>query len=201
MTLTRRLFVLGGAALPGCTAISRLNDAAMPLDTYELQPLNLAPGTRRTSRTLLVLEPAAPATIATDRMLIKPDPLSVTYLPGVRWSDGVPPMVQSILIRSLAASGGFGFVGAQGSGPVPDFVLLTRIDAFGVNVLPDRTFEAQLAWELTVLRDRDQRVLGSRIFAEKRPIASDQAADISVAFQQLMNLILPDAVAWVAARG
>jgi cholesterol transport system auxiliary component len=178
MTLTRRFFVLGALGLPGCTALSSLNDAALPRDTYELQPVSVATDRGRSSRTLLVLEPTAPAAIATDRILIKQDPLSVTYLPDARWSDEVPQMVQSILIQSLAASGGLGFVGLQGAGPVPDTVLLTRIDAFGVA----------------------QRVLGTQRFAGAAPVGNDQADTIACAFQRLLDGLLPDAVAWVLAR-
>ena len=141
MTLTRRIFVLGSLGLPGCTALNALNQAALPRDTYELQPVAATAGGVRSSRTLLVLEPTAPAAIATDRILIKQDPLSVTYLPDARWSDEVPQMVQSVLIQSLAASGGLGFVGLQGAGPVPDSVLLTRIDAFGVEQQSDGAFQ------------------------------------------------------------
>jgi cholesterol transport system auxiliary component len=149
---------------------------------------------------LLVLEPTAPAAIATDRILIKQDPLSVTYLPDARWSDEVPQMVQSILIQSLAASGGLGFVGLQGAGPVPDTVLLTRIDAFGVAQQSDGTFQVRVSCDLTVLRDRDQRVLGTQRFAGAAPVGNDQADTIACAFQRLLDGLLPDAVAWVLAR-
>lgn len=200
MTLTRRFFVLGTLGLPGCTALNALNDAALPLDTYELQPVTVSTGRARSSRTLLVLEPTAPAAIATDRILIKQDPLSVTYLPDVRWSDEVPQMLQSVLIQSLAASNGLGFVGRQGAGPIPDSVLLTRIDAFGVEQQADGTFEVRVICDLTVLRDRDQRVLGTRRFTGALAVADDQADTIARAFQRLLDGLLPEVVAWVLAR-
>lgn len=199
MTLSRRVFLMGTLALPGCTAIASLNNAATPLDTYALQPASGTAQRSRSSRSLLVLEPTAPAAIATDRLLIKPQPLSVTYLPGARWADTVPQMMQSVLIRSLADSGGLGFVGVQGAGPVPDTVLLTRIDAFEVNVLANGTYEVSVSLDLTVLRDRDQRVLGTRRVAQSRPIGSDRADIISQGFQHLLDDVLPQTVAWVVA--
>jgi ABC-type uncharacterized transport system auxiliary subunit len=200
MILTRRFFVFGALGLPGCTALNLLNDAALPRDTYEIQPVYVRASVVRSSRTLLVLEPTAPAAIATDRILIKQDPLSVTYLPDARWSDEVPQMVQSVLIQSLAASGGLAFVGMQGAGPVPDTVLLTRIDAFGVEQQSDGAFQVRVSCELTVLRDRDQRVLGTRRFAGAVPVNNDQADTIARAFQHLLDGLLPEAVAWVLAR-
>lgn len=200
MTLTRRTFTLATLALPGCTALGVLNDAATPRDTYALQPVSMAGQTRRSSRTLLVLEPSAPAAIATDRILIKQDPLSVTYLPDARWADTVPKMFQTVLIQSIASSGQIGFVGAQGAGPVPDAVLLTRIDAFGVDRQADGSFVARVSFELTVLRDRDQRVLGTQRFATTLAVADDRADTITRSFQQALEALLPQALPWVAAR-
>ena len=200
MTLTRRTFTLGAAALPGCTAINSLNEAALPRDTFALQPVSISAQGRRSTRTLLVLEPTAPAAIATDRILIRENPLSVTYLPDTRWADTLPQMLQTILIQSLAGSGRVGFVGAQGAGPVPDTVLLTRIDAFGVDQRPDGSFGARIALELTVLRDQDQRVLGTRRFDQTALVANDRADTVVRAFQALLDALLPQAVDWVLAR-
>ena len=200
MTLSRRTALLGALALPGCTALGVLNEAAAPRDTYELQPVTVAAQGRRSSRSLLVVLPNAPAAIATDRILIRQDPLSVTYLPDARWADQVPEMLQSVLIRSLSSAGRIGFVGAQGDGPVPDTVLLTRIDAFGVDQKADGSFVARVSFELTVIRDRDQRVLGTARFAQDQPLADDQAATIARGFQQALDTVLPPAMNWVLAR-
>jgi len=108
--------------------------------------------------------------------------------------------VQSLLIRSLSASGQLGFVGAQGSGPVPATVLLTRIDRFGVDRGADGTFTARATMELTLLRDRDQRVIGTRVFTGTAPVARDDAAQIARAFQRIMDETLPNAVTWITQR-
>ncbi len=200
MTLTRRMFTFGVLGLPGCTAINALNEASLPRDTYALQPVSIAAQGGRSSRTLLVLEPTAPAALSTDRILIRNDPLSVTYLPDTRWADTLPQMLQTLLVQSLASSGRLGFVGPQGAGPVPDTVLLTRVDAFGVDQLADGSFEARIACELTVLRDRDQRVLGTQRFAQTVIVGNDQAATIVRGFQTLLDAVLLQAAEWVLAR-
>ncbi len=200
MTFSRRCFTLGLVALPGCTALDLLSPSGAPRDIYELQPINLAAQGRRSSRSLLVLMPTAPAALTTDRILIKKDALSVTYLPDANWSDTVPQMLQSVLIRSLASSGRIGFVGAQGAGPVPDTVLLTRIDAFEVSAQADGRFATRISCELTVLRDRDQRVLGTRRFVQDLTIVDDRARTIAGAFQQLLDNLLPEAMTWVLSR-
>ena len=49
------------AALGGCSAVSALNSASRPLDTYDLLPVAGSKSGRRTTRTLLVATPAASA--------------------------------------------------------------------------------------------------------------------------------------------
>lgn len=198
MILSRRFVALAVATLPGCTSLGLLGGATR--DVYELQPAALPRQSGATSQRLMVLMPAAPAAIATDRILIKQDAIAVTYLPDANWSDSVPQMLQSVLIRTLASADRLGFVGAQGSGPVPDTVLLTRIDTFEVIALADGRFDVRVSFELTVLRDRDQRVLGTRRVAGSLMIANDQAETIARSFQQLLDSLLPDATLWVLAR-
>ncbi|MDX8354951.1 ABC-type transport auxiliary lipoprotein family protein [Cognatiyoonia sp. IB215182] len=200
MHLSRRNFALGALVLPGCSTLDLLAPSGPVREIYQLQPVSLDPQGGRTSRSLIVLMPAAPAALSTDRILISADPLTVQYLPDAAWSDSVPQMLQSVLIRSLASAQRIGFVGLQGAGPVPDTVLLTRIDAFGVAVLPQGGFEARVALELTVLRDRDQRVLGTRVFTDAIPLTDDRADTIARGFQTLMDRILPEAATWVLAR-
>ena len=201
MTLSRRLFTLGALALPGCTALDLLGPNGAIRDVYELQPVALPARSGRSAQRLMVLMPTAPAAIATDRILIKQDPIAVTYLPDATWSDAVPQMMQSLLIRTLASDGRLGFVGAQGSGPVPDTVLLTRIDTFEVTAQGAGRFDVRVSFELTVLRDRDQRVLGTRRVAGSQVIPDDRADTIARGFQGLLDGLLPEAAAWVLARG
>jgi ABC-type uncharacterized transport system auxiliary subunit len=192
--------MLGALALPGCTSLSSLGTSGEVRDVYDLQPVTLPAQDSRTSQRLMILMPTAPAAISTDRILIRQDPIAVTYLPDANWSDSVPQMLQSVLIRTLASDGRLGFVGAQGSGPIPNTVLLTRIDTFEVAALADARFDVHISFELTVLRDRDQMVLGTRRVAGSQIIAVDRADTIARSFQQLLNDLLPQAAAWVLAR-
>lgn len=198
MKLTRRATLLGAAAsLGGCSALSSLNAAATPLDTYDLTPVSGSTSGSRSRRTLLVARPDIPAAIATDRIMVKPTPLAVTYLPDARWVDELPAVIQSLLIRSIAGTGRMGYVGGEKSGPVPDLALLTRVDAFQVDVKQD-AFIVTAAINLTLLRDRDQRVLSSRTFTASIPSADDQPSTIVTAFQAVLNDILPEIANWVA---
>lgn len=197
MTLSRRMFALGALALPGCSSLGLLGPSGPVRDLYELQPVALPAQSARASRRLMVLLPTAPAGITSDRILIRPDAITVAYLPGAAWSDSVPLMLQSAIVRTVASAGRLGFVGAQGAGPVPDTVLLTRIDAFEVSVQDGGGFAIRVAFEMTVLRDRDQRVLGTRRFEGSQNITSDRADLVAQSFQRILDASLPQAGQWI----
>lgn len=199
--LTRRTALMGAVlSLSGCSAITSLNAASKPLDTYDLSPTTSARRGNTSARTLLVALPQATAALGSDRIMIKPDAASITYLPNARWSDELPAVIQNLLIRSISATGRIAYVGAVGAGPVPDKALLVRIDAFDVAVLPDGTFEATTDLNLTLINDQDQRVVASRKFAQSTKIENDSPAVIVSAFQNLMDDILPKMTDWTIQR-
>jgi cholesterol transport system auxiliary component len=199
--LTRRTALIGAiSTLSGCSAITSINAAAKPLDTFDLRPASGSKGGRRTSRTLLVARPQASAALATDRIMIKPDAASITYLPDARWSDELPAVVQSLLIRSISETGRIAYVGRSDAGPIPDKALLVRVDAFEVNALADETFEVQVELDLTIINDKDQRVVGSRRFSQAEQAVNDSPQEIVRAFQVVLNGLLPAMSDWAIQR-
>ncbi|WP_102107638.1 ABC-type transport auxiliary lipoprotein family protein [Oceaniglobus roseus] len=198
---TRRLVLLGGlAALSGCSAVSALNSAAVPLDTYDLSPPPAGPAGRGGGTTLLIARPEASAALTSDRIMVRPDPAAIAYLPAAQWSDEAPLLVQSLLVRTLAGTGRLGYVGRSEGGPVPDVVALARLDAFEIEVAPDGALTARTAIALSLIRDRDQRVIGGRRFEATAPAADDSPKAVVAAFQAAMDRLLPEIAGWTVAR-
>jgi cholesterol transport system auxiliary component len=199
--LSRRAALAGAAAasLGGCSAVSALNSAATVLPTYDLTPRSGATSGAQSRQTLVVASPDAPAAIATDRILIRPSTAAITYLPDARWSDALPLVVQSLLIRAIAGTGRIAYVGRSSGGPVPDLALLTRIDAFDVTRRTNGLI-AHVDLDLSLLQDRSQRVIASARFAQSQPLAGDQAATIVAGFQQVLDVLLPQIADWVLAQ-
>lgn len=195
--LTRRTLLLGTiCGLSGCGTLTSLSAASEPLDTYDLRPVPGSTRGGRKSRTLLVAKPQASAALATDRIMIKPDAAAITYLPDARWSDETPAMLQALLIRSISETGRVAYVGRADAGPVPDKALLVRLDAFEVVVLRGGMLEVHVEIDLTMVNDRDQKVVASQRFAKKEAIVTDQTRDIVTAFQTVMDALLPQMSDW-----
>jgi cholesterol transport system auxiliary component len=201
-SLARGLLLALLLALPsGCGAIRSLNSASSSLATFELEPAANVPSSGRTSRTLAVEVPRTSAAIGTERILVKPSPLAVTYLPDGRWVEPAPAHVQWLLIRSIAATGRTGGVGGGGSGALPDFDLLSSLDAFEAVITPNgpSPVRVDVALTLTLVRGADGRALGTRTFQASVNAAGTEAGMVVSAFNAAMQQVLRDASAWTLA--
>ena len=184
-------------ALTGCSAISSIQSASTPLNTYELRPL--AAGTvsaPKSRRHLEVAMPSATGALTNDRIVVKPDPLRIESLPDARWINDTTEHVQLLLVRSVANSGRFALVTAEGSGPSPDYVLMTDLQAFQAEVGPDGV-TVVIRTTMTLLSDIDGRVISSRSFTNSATVADSSAELVVAAFDTAMTQQLTDMVGWL----
>ncbi|SER53520.1 cholesterol transport system auxiliary component [Tranquillimonas rosea] len=197
----RRTFLLGLAAtLGGCGAIASLDSASRPLDTYDLVPRSGSTTGPRSARTLVVARPDAATALDTDRIMIKPSRTEITYLPEARWSDEIPAVFQDLLIRAISGTGRVRYIGRAQGGPVPDVAVLTRIDAFHAELAGDGTVRATVDVTLTLVDDRDQRVIASRPFSGTAPATRDAPSEVVQAIQTTLDTLLPEMTDWTLQR-
>ncbi|PZQ51626.1 MAG: ABC transporter [Rhodovulum sulfidophilum] len=191
--------VLPVVLLGGCGAVASLNTASQPLPTFDLgvaagTPARAAPTSRRV---LLVAAPSALGAFDSDRMVIKPNALQVAYLPDSRWVDSAPRQIQTLLIRAIANSGAVGYVGGDAAGPLPDYVLLTDIQAFQAELTPaGQPDQVTVRLTLTMVRDADRRLVGSRIIERHAPLAGTDPLTVANAFNAAMTSLLDEATRW-----
>lgn len=189
---------LGLAATAGCSALSSLDAASKPLTTYELTPLPAGSVTAsRGRRALEVALPTATGALTSDRIVIKPTPLQIEALPDARWVNEATEHVQLLLVRSLAASGRFALVTSAGSGPSPDYELMTDLQAFQAEVTPDGG-RVVIQTTMTLLSGIDGSVLSSRSFSNSVAVTDVSAEPVVAAFDQAMTEQLEDVVSWLA---
>ena len=142
--------------------------------------------------------PTATGALTSDRIVIKPTPLQVQALPNARWVNEATEHVQLLLVRSLAGSGRFALVTGAGSGPSPDYVLLTDLQAFQAEVTPDQV-TVVIRTTMTLLSDIDGTIISSRSFANTATVP-DTTTEIVAAFDQAMTQQLGDVVGWLASN-
>lgn len=184
----------------GCSALSSIESASKPLDTYELSAL--PPGSvtaTRSRRTLEVALPTATGALTSDRIVIKPTPLQVEALSNARWVNEATEHVQLLLVRSLVGSGRFALVTSSGSGPPPDYILLTDLQAFQAEAMSGEVVVV-IRTAMTLLRDADGSVVSSRSFINSTTVSDTTTEHVVSGFDRAMTQQLRDVVGWLAVQ-
>ena len=197
MKLLRLCVVLTSLlVLGGCGAVSALNNAATPLDAYELRaPADLPQASRRLDRALSVELPTTSGALSTDRILIKPNPVQSLYLPDGRWASELPAMWQTLALRAFEDTGALAYVGRRPLGAVGDFALITEITDFQAELTGD-TATIRLRLTARLVRERDARVMARRIFSADVPVESTATLALVKGFNAASDQVLADMVRW-----
>lgn len=200
MQIRRALVLAAMAALSGCAAISAVSDAATPLDVFELRAPDgiVARGGRSATRDVIVELPTTSGALSTDRIMIRPDRLQAQYLPDVRWSDPMPVMVQTLMLRSVEATGAARYVGRTPLGASGDFALVTEVVDFQADVAPDgETAVVSIALLVRMVREQDTRIVASRTFTAATQSTSTETRAVIDAFSGASDRVFAEFAAWV----
>lgn len=184
----------------GCGAISSLDEASQPLDVYELQtpPIPRAGVSRNVE--IVVEEPLTSGALATERIMIQPSPLQAKYLPGVRWGDTAPVMLQTLLVRSLMETRAFGSVGRRPVGSVGDYALLSELTDFQAQTTADaENAVVRIRLVFRLVRESDAKVIATRAFVVTEAAGGTDAASVVAAFNRANATLLSGAVSWIVA--
>lgn len=190
------------ALLSGCGALGAVSDATARLDAYTLTPATYSDSPAGGSRHLVVELPTTAGALATDRILVKPIPYQAQYLPDGRWSEPAPTLVQTLLVASFQNAGGFRLVGRDGAGLMPDYTLMTELQAFQAE--PDaavaEALTVQVKVMMTLIREEDRRIVVTRAFSATAAVPTDDSLPVVAGFDRALQEVLRQAVAWTVAQ-
>lgn len=190
--------MIAASSLAGCGALSSLAKAGAELDAYTLSPA-VGSGAPVKGRGHLIVElPTSAGALATDRILIKPVPYQAQYLPGGRWIEPAPALIQTLLVASFQNVGGFDLVGRTANGLNPDYTLMTEVMDFQVEPsVPDADqFVVRITLMMTLIRESDRRIVASRRFSTSETAASDDTQVLVSAFDRALQSVLEEIVGW-----
>lgn len=184
--------------LAGCSALTGIGSA--PAAVYDLRPPAGIVGSAGRTRALdvIVEVPTTGGALDTDRIMIRPGPLEAQYLPDVRWAEPTPVLVQTLMLRTLDASGGFQYVGRQPLGPSGDFAIVTELVDFHAELDPDGRGAAVVVRMVSrIVREDGVRIVASRSFAATERAVSLSDADLVDAFDAAAQRMIADFAGWV----
>ena len=145
-----------------------------------------------------VEEPTTTGALMTDRIMIKPSELQAQYLPGARWGEEVPVMMQSLLLRALQSTEGLAYVGREPLGLSGDVAVVSDIIDFQARTLPEAEAAiVTLRVDVQLVRERDVAILASRTFTAQAQSAGLENDDIVAAFDQASDALLRNFAEWV----
>lgn len=199
MTLIRTAFAAVFAlTLAGCSALSTLTDATTPLEAFELRVPADMPQVRSSVRRDLVIEtPAAGGALDTDRIMIRPGPLQAQYLPGARWTDTAPVMLQNLMLRAFEDTNALRYVGRRPLGGTGDYVLISELTDFQAEL--DATGQGvttRLRMTVRLVREADASIIGSRTIQTVAQAASTDTLAVVQSFDQATGAALQDLTGW-----
>lgn len=184
-------------ALAGCSTLG-LGSTPKPDAIFDLAvPTAFDGAAKRSSAQLLVPVPNASDVLSTARIAVRDDGGSISYLPGVSWSDQLPPLIQTTLVRAFENSGRVKAVGKPGESLAINNQVIVDIRAFELDVTGAPNARVTLGVKL--LDERNGQVRATRVFDVSRPSASDRPKDAIAAIDQAATAAVAEVVAWTAS--
>jgi cholesterol transport system auxiliary component len=184
-------------ALAGCSTLG-LGSTPKPDAIFDLSvPTAFDGSAKRSSAQLLVPLPNASDALSTGRVAVRAAGGSISYMPGVSWSDQLPPLMQTIMVRALENSGRVRAVGKPGESLAIDDQVVVDIRAFELDVTGSPAAHVTLGVKL--LDERTGKVRATHVFDVSRPAASDRPKDAIAAINQAASAAVSEVVTWTAS--
>lgn len=186
--------------LAACSAISAVTDATTPLEVYELRaPAGIPASPRRAlPRDVIVELPTTGGSLDTDRIMIRPNALQAQYLPGVRWSEPAPVMVQTLMLRAIEATGVVRYVARKPLGGSGDYALVTEIVDFQAETMDEAEgATVRIRFIVRAVRESDAAIIASRTFTASAEAPSTETHVLAETFNKASDAVFTDFAAWL----
>ncbi len=185
------LFLLPGCALVGTSA--PLNILAPSLTGID------ASGLEAVDWSVQIQRPVADRMRESDRVLVRRSASRLQVFPGAAWLDSAPEMLQSLIIQAFADSQRFSGVGRSG-GIRTRYGLSTEIRQFeAVDI--DGVLRVEISLLASLVHQRTGRSVAAMTFAQTSPVKGSDVDALVAAFEQALNNLLPELLAWVLEAG
>lgn len=171
------VLAMAGLALAAC-------GSSRAPETFDLTVPPRAKISSPGGRQIVVAEPVALQTFESDRILVKSGDGSVSYLPGVQWSDRLPRLLQSRLVQTFENDGRA--VGRSGNGVAADLVLHSDIRFFGISLAEGSQAVVEISAKM--VDGNSGRIVAARVFRGAAPAG---ALDGRIAAQALDGATVP----------
>ncbi len=175
-----------------------------PISLYYLEVLPCPTDKVKTLRErlnwqLTIDEPGADTRFDSDYVVVNSEESKVNYIKEVRWVARLPLLVQEVFTTLFEQSNVVKGVGDPSEGLDADFILLTDIKSFQLEVREKPTIVIQVYGRLMQASDRE--LIAAKLFSIRIPIESETPGDVMGGFVKGVNQITGELIDWVYASG
>ncbi|MDF2231856.1 ABC-type transport auxiliary lipoprotein family protein [Albimonas sp. CAU 1670] len=204
----RRGLVLATAAclgLTGCAELASIGGVATAPDLYSLSPKStFASDLPEVGAQIVVEAPTADASVNTDRIAIKPNPLQVKYFSGARWVDRAPLVVQRLMVESFENTGKVAAVSQSSVGLRNDFTVITDLREFQGELQQGAPVEgpdskpvlARVRLNIKIIQEPQGLIIGSQAFPAAVEATEPGMLAVANAFDEALGRAMRNAVEW-----
>ncbi|MNM73647.1 hypothetical protein D3C81_853830 [compost metagenome] len=171
-----------------------------PVDLYRLpvnQPSRVA---TPLDWSLRLNKPLASEVLAGPRIAVIPQGDVISSYKGARWSDGVPVLVRNRLLDGFQRDGQVQRLSADDSNLQADYELAGELQAFQSEYRAGGTVEVVVRYDARLVQGRSQRILASKRFEIRQPLAHKQVSAVVAGFGAASDQLAAQVVAWTIAQ-
>jgi len=150
---------------------------------------------------LLVARPTASQLYETDRITVRPAPGALQVYKGASWSDLVPNLLQTALVRSFEDSQKIMTVARPGGAVRGEYQLMTEVRSFDSVYVQAGQPQAVVEVHVKLIHSMDGEVVAARTFKEAEPSRGEELGAVVDAFSRSLDRISIQVVGWTLSNG
>ena len=148
---------------------------------------------------LAIARPTAENLLSGTRIAVRERGAELQVLAGARWSDSVPELLQTLVVRGFEDSGRILGVARQATALDADYTLALDVRAFEAEYDDGGAPRVHVAFTAKLVGDAN-RVLASRTFQARAAAGGRQAPAVVDAFEEALEATLAELLAWTLTQ-
>ncbi|RBJ83151.1 ABC transporter [Pseudomonas sp. MWU12-2534b] len=173
-----------------------------PLDVYRL-PVNQAGATAPSQAlpwSLQLLKPQASDALNSARIAVLPQGNLISSYKASRWSDPAPILLRNRLLDGFQRDGRVQLLSTDDSNLQTDLALGGDLQAFQTEY-QGNTVQVVIRLDARLIRGNDQKILASRRFEVRQPLADTEVPAVVTGFGQASDALTRQVVDWAVGQG
>lgn len=150
---------------------------------------------------LLVARPTASLMYESDRITVRPAPGSVQVYKGASWSDAVPNLLQTALVRGFEDSQKILTVSRPGGAVRGEYQLVTEVRAFDSIYVQAGQPQAVIEVHAKLIHSVDGDVVAARTFRDAEPASGTEVGAVVDAFSRSLDRLSNQIIGWTLVNG